>query len=254
MLSRLYEGQVSHHRNEPAHGFSYPVWYAWLKLDEIEQVCAISPWLSHGRFNCLSFYREDYLPGKASLQDSVIHLIKERTGATFSGDIYLLTTLRQIGYAVNPISLFYCFEKDAAKPTWVLAEVNNTPWDERYTYVLEPDRAGDSLMPKNFHVSPFMPMDTQYEFTLPAPGDQLTVGIRVKQSDKHLFDASLNLKALSMTRGNLHRLLWQHQWHSAKTTLRIYYQALVLKLKNARFFAHPKRQANNKQDLRETII
>jgi DUF1365 family protein len=254
VLSRLYEGHVSHYREEPAHGFSYSVWYAWLNLDEIEQVCALSPCLSRERLNLLSFYRQDYLPDDRPLKASVAHLIKQRTGTDFDGEVYLLTTLRQIGYSSNPISLFYCFRPGEETPAWILAEVHNTPWGERYTYLIEPDHTGRSQQPKDFHVSPFMPMDTEYEFTVPAPGHQLNVGIRVQQSGRQLFDASLNLRSCTLNRENLHRLLRHHHWQSLKTISRIYYQALVLKLKNARFFAHPRRQAKNMKDLREKTI
>ena len=238
MLSRLYEGRITHHRNEPAHSFSYPVWYAYLHLDEIDTFCRTSRWLSHEHFNFLAFYREDYLPGGDSLKDEVCALLQQHRGRTFNGDIYLLTTLRQLGYAMNPISLYYCFETGTSQPVHIIAEVHNTPWGERYTYVLDADQAAQS---KAFHVSPFMPMNLVYQFHLPTPAASLNVGIQLTQADQPVFGAHLALREQPVTQENLHRLLIQHGWQSVKTITRIYFQALRLWMKNAKFFAHPKR-------------
>jgi hypothetical protein len=47
----------------------------------------------------------------------------------------LLTQPRSWGLAFNPVSFFYCFEADGQLAA-ILCEVTNTPWRERYHYVL----------------------------------------------------------------------------------------------------------------------
>lgn len=246
MLSRLYKGSVTHHRREPFHGFSYPVWYAWINLDEVDEFCKLSPWISRERFNFLSFYRQDYLPGSNELVNSVSALIEDRTGQSFSGQIYLLTTLRQMGYVMNPLSLYYCYEEEGeerVKLKYVVAEVHNTPWGERHTYLIEPQESDRSLQEKQFHVSPFMPMDLTYEFYLPLPEQELEIGIRLLKQNLPVFNATLNLQSLPANGDTIKQMLASGGWQSLCTIFRIYLQALKLWMKKARFFPHPSKQA-----------
>ena len=99
MLSRIYEGKVSHGRVAPRHAIEYPVWFAYLHLDEVEKFCNLSKLCSYRRTNFYSFYEEDYFFGSRDLKDAVIEKIFERSKVNFEGDIFLLTTLRQLGYS-----------------------------------------------------------------------------------------------------------------------------------------------------------
>ncbi|MDA0977971.1 MAG: DUF1365 domain-containing protein [Proteobacteria bacterium] len=231
MLSRLYEGEVTHHRRKPAHGFRYPVWYAWINLDEIDDFCQTSRWLSSERFNLLSFYRQDYLPGEQSLKATVEATIHSKTGRPFNGQVYLLTTLRQLGYAMNPISLYYCYEDESRQPNFILTEVHNTPWGERHVYLIEPGASDEQQ--KSFHVSPFMPMDLTYNFTLPAPSEVIEVGIQLKHQSNTVFTARLDLETRSLSAATIESLLLRHTWQSVRTITRIYFQALRLWVKRA---------------------
>ena len=51
-------------------------------------------------------------------------------------DVRLLTNLRYWGHCFNPISVYYCFERDAEKPVAAVLEVTNTPWGQRHMYVV----------------------------------------------------------------------------------------------------------------------
>ena len=58
----------------------------------------------------------------------------------------------------------------------VLAEITNTPWGERHHYVV-PAAAGAAprlcaRFDKQFHVSPFQPMEQQYVWTMSLPGER----------------------------------------------------------------------------------
>ena len=145
----------------------------YLDLDELPDL--FKPfWLwSNGGFNLASFRREDHL-GKAhhSLSDSVRDSIEQHTGKRPTGPIRLLTHLRYLGYGFNPVSFYYCFDANDEKLETIVCEVNNTPWGEQHLYVLSEQDLHDqqqeegSIMRfqrnKEFHVSPFMPMDIQY--------------------------------------------------------------------------------------------
>lgn len=239
MLSRIYEGQLTHHRSDPAHTFDYKYWMVFLNLDEIDELCALSPFISKERFNVLSFYREDYLPSPVDLKAAVGRQVEDVSGQPFNGEVFLLTSIRHFGYAMNPLSLFFCTE--GGDITHIVAEVHNTPWDERHVYVLSADGSGELKVNKNFHVSPFMPMDTEYQWKVSPPGETLAVSIDVTKDNETLFTAALALESRPWSRASLHRLMFIYGVQSLNTIRRIYLQALRLWFKKAPFYPHPNR-------------
>ena len=74
-----------------------------------------------------------------SLTDAVRQEVGKALGRIPSGVICLLTQARSWGLAFNPVSFFYCFEADGTLAA-ILCEVTNTPWRERYHYVLPAPR------------------------------------------------------------------------------------------------------------------
>ncbi|MFI3222631.1 MAG: DUF1365 family protein, partial [Methylococcaceae bacterium] len=131
--SRLYQGWIRHRRYLPKkHSFKYPLFMSWLDLAELTEVMAISPYWSLNRFNLVSFYRTDYLGDAGQdLSDTVSQLIKEHTGANFKGRICLLSHLRFLGFCFNPVSFYFCYADGSDTPRFILADINNTPWNER---------------------------------------------------------------------------------------------------------------------------
>ena len=63
----------------------------------------------------------------------------------------------------------------------VLAEVTNTPWGERHSYLLSDRTPGSAVrggrFAKQLHVSPFMGMDHLYQARATRPGPTLSVHI-----------------------------------------------------------------------------
>jgi DUF1365 family protein len=128
----------------------------------------------------------------------------------------------------------------------IVAEVNNTPWGEQHHYVLwagnrtGSDRRLHFRHPKDFHVSPFMSMDLQYDWKLSAPGSRLRVGLAALRDGKRTFDASLTLTRRPFTKGELRRAQIRFPMMTAQIVGAIYYQALRLWLKKCPFYPHPK--------------
>jgi hypothetical protein len=86
----------------------------------------------------VSFRRSDYHGDpQVDLEDAVRLTLLEKTGRSFNGPIRLLTNLRYFGYCFNPVSFYYCFNEADDKVEAIMAEVTNTPWKERYAYVIE---------------------------------------------------------------------------------------------------------------------
>src|SRR4051812_25931522 len=114
MESSLYTGTVRHRRFEPArHEFTYPLFMAMLDIDRIPELMGISPFSSYGRFNWASFYQRDHFGDPTSSLRQRLTADAARNGIRLpDGPIFLLTHLRYLGYVFNPISLFYCYNRE----------------------------------------------------------------------------------------------------------------------------------------------
>ncbi len=245
MNSRLYEGRLRHRRvGAAANEFTYPIFYTYLDLAELDHVFARS-WLWSARRPALArFRRADFLGDpKVPLEQAVRDKVEQSTGVRPTGAIRLLAHLRYFGYSMNPVSFYYCFDQDGTRLEWIVAEINNTPWNERHCYVLA---AGSGLrfqFGKEFHVSPFMPMRQQYDWRFTLPGETLAVHMENFEEGSLVFDATLTLEHRAITAGSLRRVLIVYPWLTVLVILRIYWQALRLWIKGAPFHSHPKEKS-----------
>ena len=131
-----------------------------------------------------------------------------------------------------------------------MAEINNTPWLEQYCYVF-PDEMNCSTDPwqryrfkKDFHVSPFMDMDIDYEWAFLKPSDRIQVHMQNFEKDRKLFDATLYLKRIEMTGPALSRVLIKYPLITLQVVMKIYWQALKLRMKGAVFYPHPSKRGS----------
>ena len=142
--SCLYEGTVRHRRSSPRDEFSYPLFMAYVDLDELPSLFDASLLWSPRRPAPAWFRRSDYL-GDAStpLRHAVTEIVAQRTGTTVDGPIRLLTHLRYFGHCFNPVSFYYCYDAAGEHVRAVVADVTNTPWGERHAYVMPVERRRD---------------------------------------------------------------------------------------------------------------
>lgn len=248
MKSAIYKGWVRHRRFTPTqHALRYQVFMLLLDLDELDFVFDSSKWWSTTSWAPARFKREDYLGDPAiPLDQAVRMLVQQRTGHYPEGKIQLLTNLRYFGFIMNPISCYYCFDKND-ELQFVIAEVNNTPWDERYCYVLpcEPKQYYQRInFQKELHVSPFNPMDVRYHWRCNPPDQTLRINMQNWRGPQHHqvkeFDATLVLNRQALTGDSLRKTITRQPLMTVKVVAAIYWEALKLFIKKTPLFNHPK--------------
>lgn len=246
MESCLYEGRVVHRRFRPvAHAFAMPLSLLYLDLGELDEVFR-GRWLwSTSRPALARFRREDHFGDpRLPLDRAVRDLVEERTGARPAGPVRLLTHLRYAGYVINPVSFHFCFDAGGRDVAAIVADVTNTPWGERHQYVIPLGTRGRVQRfesRKELHVSPFHAMDLTYRWRFALPSDSLS--IRIETLDGRptpLFDAALALRRREITGASLARVLLRHPLMTAQVAAGIYWQALRLNRKGARYHRHPR--------------
>lgn len=260
MESCLYNGWVRHRRHEPAgHEFRYELFMMYLDLAELPHL--FDPyWCWSARRSALArFKRSDYhqtlndgddAGDELSLDEAVRRTVTAQTGRRPDGPIRMLTHMRYFGYIFNPVTFYYCYDRSGTTVQTVLAEITNTPWKERHAYVLPATSAtrNDTVMRfefgKEFHVSPFWPMDMSYDWRLSLPGEQLRIHMdNLQQKDgttRRVFDATLTLQREEISSASLSRALYRYPLMTAKVSGAIYWQALRLWFRRTPFFTHPK--------------
>ena len=245
MRSCLYVGRISHRRHEPVeHEFEYPLWMAWLDLDELDDVFR-GRWLwSAHRPALIRFRREDHLgDSTAPLDESVRELIHSKTAARPTGPIRMLTPLRYAGFWINPVCFYYCYDAPGKQLEWIVAEVNNTPWNERHCYVLDASEQSVSCVQqrhsKEFHVSPFMALDQEYRWRIGTPGESLNIGISNYERGHSVFEAHLRLQQRPLTALPMAGVVWKFPFQTWRVCAAIYWQALKLWWKKCPYYPHP---------------
>lgn len=239
--SAIYEGVVRHTRRvAPAHGFTKRLFMVYLDLAELDRVFA-GRWLwGVERRRLVSFRRADHLGDPAiPLDRAVRDLVRARTGRAVEGPIRTLTQLRTAGYVFNPVTFHYAFTPEGRLDA-VVADVANTPWNERHCYVLAAEAGRvDARTSKTFHVSPFLPMDHEYRFRFAAPNGALSASIENFARGERVFDARLDLVRREIDGPSLARTLARFPFMTAQVVGGIYWQALRLHRLGAPFHPHP---------------
>lgn len=241
--SCIYTGHIRHRRFSPKkHSFSYKLFLLAIDLDELDEVTALGPWFKKDRFAPLSFRCTDYLSHKISVsKQDVWQKVQQLGGQALTGRVLFVGQLRCFGLYFSPINLYYCYDH-AEQLRYLLAEVSNTPWNERHYYLLKIEKK--MISEKAFHVSPFMEMNMQYNWRIKAPGKQLNLHIEnhSKENEQKIFDATLMMRSMELNNRNLRRCFLSIPSMTIKTLAGIYWQALKLFIKGVPYVAHAKKK------------
>ena len=229
--SCVYSGWVMHRRLKPRrHRFRYRAWWLLLDLAELPLLADRLRWFSYGHFNLFAFFDGDYGHGAGTLRQQIEWNLDEAGIDWDRGAIRLLCMPRVLGYAFNPLSIYFCYRRDGSIAAMVY-EVHNT-FGERHSYVMEVVAGSDPVIrqqcAKHFYVSPFLGMDIAYVFRAIAPGEAISVGI--SGSDEHgpVIHATLEARRRKLDDAELLRLLLTHPLVTLKVIGAIHWEALRL--------------------------
>lgn len=240
--SGLYVGSVMHHRLRPRqHRLRYSIFYLLIDLDEVDALAGRLRLFSHNRFNLFSFHDRDH--GEAAavpLRDRIGQQLAE-AGIESGGPIRLLTMPRILGYAFNPLSIYFCHRHDQSLSA-IFYEVNNT-FGQRHNYLIPvpPGTEGPIRQEsrKSFYVSPFMTTDMIYSFSIVPPGKDLSVSVIGRDESGPLIIARLTAVRQDLTDASLARAFFVYPLLTLKVIAGIYWEALLIWLKGIRLHPRP---------------
>ncbi len=236
MKNAIYEGIVLHKRLSPKkHQFKYWVNYFFFDLDKTDELPTI-PFI-------LSFNQKNYLTTEQVKQE-----FKKKFGPSSKNisSVFVLTQLSYFGFCFNPVSFYYGLAEDG-QLVYILSLITNTPWGESHIDCFDFEKSkGDFRFAKNFHVSPFMPMEIDYHWSFNSPAENVKI---LMQNQNHgeksnFFLASMDLKYKDLNFRNVIASLICVPLMSFKTIIGIYWQALLLYMKQVPFYTHPKKREN----------
>tara|TARA_B100002052_G_scaffold277703_1_gene283422 strand:+ start:483 stop:1253 length:771 start_codon:yes stop_codon:yes gene_type:complete len=232
--SSIYVGKVIHKRFKPKeHFFKYKVFSLFLDLSEIKKIKEKIFFFSHNKFNLISFFDKDHGERNgSSLIDWVKKNLRSLNIDTRDVKIKLLCYPRIFGYVFNPLSIFFIYNSSSSLIA-ILYEVKNT-FGEQHTYVFKTDpkkQVVENKCDKKFYVSPFMDLNSTYNFKILNPKEKLSVIIDQRDQTGKLLFASQDGKRLDFSAKNLLFSYLKHPLMTIKIILAIHFEALKLWLK-----------------------
>ena len=259
-------GQVHHTRLRPAqHAFAYRTFFLMLPLRSLQQALKKDGEWAINRPGLISFFDSDHGDGRTPEQGGALAWLDEllrREGIhDATGEAWLQTYPRVLGYAFKPVSFWYCHrapDDRGGALRAVVVEVNNT-FGERHCYLLDEPHYGVELRAnKVFHVSPFNPVAGHYRFRFMRAmhGDLQRMVAQVDYYHDHgqvdagradtseTPDAAVVRTSLSgtlqpLSGKYLRHAFWRYPAMTLGVVLHIHAQALRLWLKGAPFFRKP---------------
>jgi uncharacterized protein len=246
--SCIYAGLVTHKRLKPKkHFFSYKTFSLLIDLSEINDLEKNIKFFSYNKFNILSFFNVDHGPRDGtSLINWVKKILRKKKINIDGGKVMLFCFPRFFGYVFNPLSIFYCYDKNSHLKA-VLYEVKNT-FNEQHTYVFRSKRASNVILHqcnKKFYVSPFIEMKTFYNFRLSHPNNKIRVVIKQRDENGPLFIASQAGKRIKLNSWSLFYQFLKHPLMSFKVIAAIHFEAFRLWLKGIKLVKKVKKIKNN---------
>jgi DUF1365 family protein len=230
--SALYAGTVMHRRIKPrAHRLKYRIFSLLVDLDECDRLASRLKFFSRNRFNLFGFYDRDF--GNRSSEPLRAQIERDLGDAGLAPDggaIRLFAMPRILGYAFNPLSVYFCHRHDGTLLA-IIYEVHNT-FGQRHSYLIpvSTDAQGSirQQCAKRLYVSPFMDMDLTYSFKIIKPSEHVSISIVTRDAEGPLMTAVLSAKRTELTDTALLRAFVIYPLLTLKVIAGIHWEALLI--------------------------
>ncbi|ADG80162.1 hypothetical protein TPAU25S_01082 [Tsukamurella paurometabola] len=186
MTTALYDTEITHARRTPVmHTFRYRSASWFIDVDAPPEV----PWWLRP---FVGFRAHDHLgpvpSGPDTLRGRAEHALRGHGVLPPGGRITALLNARCLGYVFDPLTVFWCHDRNGAVRA-VIAEVHNT-YGGRHAYVLGADAASGTVVDKDFYVSPFNPVEGRYRLRTPEPAERLAIDVVLDRTGQAPFVAT----------------------------------------------------------------
>ena len=247
MKPQLCTGSVMHARfaagqSPAAHRFVYPLFFLALPLSQLQD--AGNRLFGIERARPLSLRFRDHGARDGSPPEPWIRRLLAAEGITTAdGEVVLQTFPRIFGFVFNPVSFWFCHDRDGALRA-VLAEVRNTFGDHHNYLVAHADQrpitAADTLTARKiFHVSPFFPVAGEYRFRFDLGPQRRRVVLDYWLDGERVLATSLQGVPQILDAVTARRALLRQPLLTLSVVWRIHWQAARLWWKRAVFHSRP---------------
>ena len=181
------------------------------------------------------------LDSNQALKQRLSQAFIKHAGSSPTGDMVGLLVCRNAGMYFSPVNFYLGFDEQQT-PTHLLAEVSNTPWDKRhyYGFLLEGEET-EFCHDKDFHVSPFNPIDQLYRWQVTVKrtqqdtadkqsntGLQVRIAINISDERGEVLKTGIKISGIPMTADSIRHSLGKNPLMNMTSLARIYGQAFKL--------------------------
>ena len=235
----LGTGVVRHRRLRPReNAFDYRTYFLMLPMRALRRDGAGR--LVRNRAGLVSFFDRDHGDGRADALAWLDELLLAEGVRDATGEAWLHTYPRVLGYVFKPVSFWYCHRQDGTLAA-IVAEVNNT-FGERHCYLLAGPDLGwgrELTARKVFHVSPFCSVQGSYRFRFMRTEDRVVARVDHDDDAGALLETSVSGHLAPLTPAAARAAFFGMPLMTLSVVARIHWQALKLWRKRVPFFSKP---------------
>jgi DUF1365 family protein len=181
----LYRTRITHLRRSPVHHYFEHSGYSWYV--DVDALPVLPRWMRPvARFDARDHF--DGAPDD-TLRQRVDAFLSERGVDLHGGTITALLQARVFGYVFNPVSLYWCHDREGAL-RHVVVEMHNTRGG-RHAYLLPAADDRPASAAKKLPMSPFSAVDGHYLVLAPRPNGEVNVRISLHRDNQAAFVSTL---------------------------------------------------------------